>query len=228
MPPVEFDVDLPEAPVAPEPERVVFDAPALPTAFKTLRTPFDDEMGSLAARPGWLRLYGRESPISWQRQSLVARRVQHFACEAETELEFAPESFQQMAGLMLMYDASNFFFLHLTRDEESAQNVLRLSVRSNREFSEPVPGGFVPLGGATRVLLRVRKDVFRLRFSYSLDGAAWTDVCGELDGSHLCDEAYREMKTDGHTGPFVGMSCVDLAGRRIPADFRSFASRALG
>ena len=34
------------------------------------------------------------------------------------------------------------------------------------------------------------------------------------------------MKTDGHTGPFVGMSCVDLAGRRIPADFRSFAYRA--
>ena len=226
VPPVEFDVDLPEAPVAPEPERVVFDVPALPTAFKTLRVPFDDEMGSLAARPGWLRLYGRESPISWQRQSLVARRVQHFACEAETELEFAPESFQQMAGLMLMYDASNFFFLHLTRDEESAQNVLRLSVRSNREFSEPVPGGFVPLGGATRVLLRVRKDVFRLRFSYSLDGAAWTDVCGDLDGSHLCDEAYREMKTDGHTGPFVGMSCVDLTCRRIPADFRSFAYRA--
>ncbi len=132
-----------------------------------------------------------------------------------------------MAGLLLIYDASNFFFLHLTRDEATAQNVLRLSVRSNREFSEPVPGGFVPLGGVTRAFLRVRKDVFKLRFAYSTDGGTWTDVCGELDGSNLCDEAYREMKTDGHTGPFVGMSCVDLTCRRAPADFRSFAYRAV-
>ena len=87
---------------------------------------------------------------------------------------------------------------------------------------------WVPLGGATRVFLRVRKDVFALRFSYSLDGNAWSDVCGELDGSHLCDEAYRELKSDGHTGPFAGMACVDLTGRRLPADFRSFSYRALG
>ena len=76
-----------------------------------------------------------------------------------------------------------------------------------------------------RAFLRVRKDVFALRFSYSLDGESWTDVCGELDGSNLCDEAYRAMGTDGHTGPFVGMACTDLTGRRAHADFRSFAYR---
>ena len=193
---------------------------------KTLRIPFEDGVGSLAERPGFLRLYGGDAPTSLHRQSLVARRVRDFVCEAETELEFAPENFQQMAGLTLLYDARNFFFLHLTRDEESGRNVLRLAVRDNLAFSNPIPGGFVPLGGATRVFLRVRKDVFALRFSYSLDGATWHDVCGELDGSHLCDEAYRELKSDGHTGPFAGMACVDLSGRRLPADFRSFSYRA--
>ena len=227
VPPVEFDVDLPEAPVEPEPETDVFEGmEALPPRFKTLRIPFEDGVGSLSARPGWLRLYGGDAPTSLHRQSLVARRVRDFACEAETELEFAPENFQQMAGLTLLYDARNFFFLHLTRDEGSGQNVLRLAVRDNLAFSNPIPGGFVPLGGATRVFLRVRKDVFALRFSYSLDGNAWSDGCGELDGSHLCDEAYRELKSDGHTGPFAGMACVDLSGRRLPADFRSFSYRA--
>lgn len=226
VPPVEFDVDLPEAPVAPEPETDVFEGLAeLPPRFKTLRIPLEDGAGSLSARPGFLRLFGGDAPTSLHRQSLVARRVQDFACEAETELEFAPESFQQMAGLTLLYDARNFFFLHLTRDEETAQNVLRLAVRDNLAFSNPIPGGFVPLGGATHVWLRVRKDVFALRFSYSLDGSSWTDVCGELDGSHLCDEAYRELRSDGHTGPFAGMACVDLTGRRLPADFRYFAYR---
>ena len=225
VPPIPFEVDLPEAPVPPEPETDVFDEPALPLAYKTLRVPFTDDMGSLTARPGWLRLYGRESPTSWHRQSLVARRVRHFVCEASTELEFRPETFQQMAGLMVTYDAANFFYLHLTRDEESAQNVLRLSVRDNLAFSEPLPGGFVPLGDATRVFLKVRKEVFRLRFSYSLDGRSWRDAGGEFDGSHLCDEAYRELRSDGHTGTFVGMACTDLTGRRQPADFRSFSYR---
>ena len=227
VPPVEFDVDLPEAPVPPEPELTVFSSPELPVFFKTLRVPFDGETGSLSERPGWLRLRGRESPTSLHRQSLVARRIRHMRCEAETELEFAPESFQQMAGIEIVYDSSNYFYFHLTRDEETEQNVLRVAACDNRRQFDAVPGGFVPLGNATHVFLRVRKDVFALRFSYSADGASWRDVCGEIDGSHLCDEAYRELGSDGHTGPFAGMACTDLTGRRLHADFRSFACRPL-
>ena len=230
VPPVAFDVDLPEAPVPPEPARDDFGAlSALPPHLKTLRVPFDDEMGSLSARPGFLRLYGREAPTSWHRQSHVARRVRDFACEAETELEFAPDCFQQMAGLALYYDVSNFFFFHLTRDEALGRNVLRLAVRDNRVFSEPLPdGGGLPVGGATRVRLRARKENFALRFFYSLDGGAfWRQAGGVFDGGHLCDEAYRELKTDGHTGTFASLLAVDLTGRRAPADFRYFEYRAL-
>lgn len=223
VPPVEFDVDLPEAPFAPEPEQVLFDSPEIPAAFKTLRIPFDESMGSLAKRPGWLRLYGRESPVSWHRQSLVARRVTHFSCEAWTEMEFSPETFQQMAGLVIYYDALNFMYLHLTRDDGTGQNCLRLAIRSNGEFCEPIRGGFIPLGGTTHISLRAVKNVFSVRFSYSVDGREWNDVCGEIDGSNLCDEAYRAMGLDGHTGVFAGMACTDLSGRGCHADFRSFS-----
>lgn len=227
VPPVAFDVDLPEAPAPIEPVRDDFGAlSSLPPHLKTLRVPFDADMGSLTARPGWLRLYGRESPTSLHRQSHVARRVRDFHCEAETELVFSPDFFQQMAGLTVYYDTSNFFFFHLTRDEGLGQNVLRLAVRDNLAFSNPLPdGGCIPLGGATRVFLRVRKDDFVLRFSYSLDGAAWHDAGRPLDGCHLCDEAYGEIKAEGHTGTFVGLLAVDLTGRRLPADFRYLGYR---
>lgn len=220
VPPVEFDVDLPEVQLPADPKRIVFDSPTLPPCLKTLRVPFSPEMGSLTERPGWLRLFGRESPISWHRQSLVARRIQSFSCEAETELEFHPSDFQHMAGLMVIYDAANFMYLNMTWDEETAQNALRLTVRSNLAFSNPIEGGFVPLGEATHVFLRVRKDVFDIRFSYSLDGEKWNDVGGVVDGSNLCDEAYGALGIDGHTGPFVGVACTDLTGCRTPADFR--------
>ena len=63
----------------------------LPTDFQWLRTPYPERIFSLAARPGWLRLIARESIGSWFEQALVARRQEHFAYRAETELEFAPE-----------------------------------------------------------------------------------------------------------------------------------------
>ena len=227
VPPVEFDVDLPEAPVPGDPETTAFDGPDLPVCFKTLRVPFS-EIGSLSARPGFLRLFGRESPVSWHCQSIVARRVRDFAFEAETELEFAPETRQQLAGLMLVYDTLNYFYFHLTRDEESGQNVLRLAVARNGRTENPLPdGGAIALGGATHVFLRVRRDVFRTWFSWSLDGSAWHDAAGELDSSNLTDEAYREIGSQGHTGTFAGMAATDLTGRRLPADFRFFSYRPL-
>ena len=161
--------------------------------------------------------------MSWHRQSLVARRVTHFSCEVWTEMEFSPETFQQMAGLVIYYDALNFMYLHLTRDDGTGQNCLRLAIRSNGEFCEPIRGGFIPLGGTTHISLRAVKNVFSVRFSYSVDGREWNDVCGEIDGSNLCDEAYRAMGLDGHTGVFAGMACTDLSGRGCHADFRSFS-----
>ena len=48
--------------------------------------------GRFRARPGWLRLIGRELIGSWFEQALVARRQEHFAYRAETELDFEPST----------------------------------------------------------------------------------------------------------------------------------------
>ena len=70
-----------------------FDGAALDPELQTLRIPFDETLGSLSARPGYLRLYGNDSLNSTFTQSTVARRWQHFAFRAETRMEFAPKNF---------------------------------------------------------------------------------------------------------------------------------------
>lgn len=221
VPPTEITIDLDEVKYPPLPERDYFDSSELPHHYKTLRLPLE-YMGNLNERPGFLRLYGGESITSWNQQSLVARRLQHFHTQSTTALTFDPLSFQQMAGLTVMYDTYNFFYLYMSRDEESGQNALRIIVRDNLKFYNPIEGGRVLIGNNTHAYLRVDIDDLELRFSYSLDGEQFTPIGGVLDGSDLSDEAYGEIGHEGHTGTFVGMACQDLSGQGLHADFRFF------
>ena len=91
--------------------RHAFSPGGLPLDFQWLRTPHPERIFSLSARPGWLRLFARESIGSWFEQALVARRQEHFAYRAETELDFQPQSFQQAAGLAAYYNRYKFHFL---------------------------------------------------------------------------------------------------------------------
>ena len=52
---------LPQHPFPAAPEREDFDSPTLPLDFQWLRSPWPEELFSLTARPGYLRLYGRET-----------------------------------------------------------------------------------------------------------------------------------------------------------------------
>jgi beta-xylosidase len=75
-----------------------FDAPQLPLISSGCGTPWPEELFSLTARPGHLRLYGRETMGSQFRQALVARRQQAHCYSASTVVEFEPEHYQQQAG----------------------------------------------------------------------------------------------------------------------------------
>lgn len=222
VPPVEVSVDLPEYKLPQDPSFDSFDYTELPPHFKTLRIPFTDEMGSLTARKGALRLYGNESITSWNNQSLVARRIQHFKSEATTEMEFSPETLQQMAGLVVMYDTYNFFYLYMSRNEETNENALRIVVRDQMRFYNPIENGCVTIGDNSHVWLRATRIDTELTFSYSLDGNNFVEIGGTLDCSNLADEAYGEIGFEGHTGPFVGMACQDLTGLHKHADFFNF------
>ena len=209
--------ELPEHGFGPEPARDDFDLPELGVHFSTLRVPTDRSWLSLAERPGHLRLYGRESLASKHRQSLVARRLQAFKVKAETCVEFAPDHFQQMAGLICIYDTQNYFYLHVSRDAGLGQ-CLRVAACDNNAYDEPLEQA-VSIAGWTRCYMRVNVDHAALWFSCSRDGETWATIGPTFDATQLSDEYCQE----GHfTGAFVGMCCQDLSGARRHADFGYF------
>jgi xylan 1,4-beta-xylosidase len=211
---------LPLAPWPAGPAWEDFDAPALPIDFQWLRSPFPDELFSLTARPGWLRLFGRETIGSQHRQALVARRQQAFCYSARTVLDFAPEHFQQAAGLVCYYGASKFHYLFVSRDEEHGRCLQVMSALPDSPQADAFTAP-VPLPDQGLVHLRVEVDFERLRFAYSLDGERWTWLPQVFDASILSDEA-TAPGAPNFTGAFVGMACQDLSGTTRPADFDGF------
>lgn len=205
--------------------RYEFDAPALPGDFQWLRTPFPDEIFSLTARPGHLRLFGRESIGSLFKQSLVARRQQALCYTAETVIEFEPEHFQQLAGLVCYYNASKFHYLHLSHDEPIGKYLAVMSqipdAAQADAFTPPIP---IPAGKPVR--LRVEMDYERLYFGYQVVGVDgdWRWVPKQFDASILSDEA-SAVGQPNFTGAFVGVACQDMAGTGQPADFACFEYR---
>ena len=138
----------------------------MPIDFQWLRSPYPDELFTLSARRGYLRLYGRETIGSMFRQSLVARRQQAHCYSAITAMEFEPAHFQQAAGLVCYYNSAKFHYLHVSHDEEHGRHLRVMScvpdLPQSDAFTAPIP---IPAG---RIELRVEVDFERLRFAYRI------------------------------------------------------------
>lgn len=213
---------LPPHPFPPVPARADFDEPALPIDFQWLRSPFPDELFSLTARPGWLRLYGAETIGSLYRQALVARRLQSFCAHVETMMDFEPAHFQQSAGLVCYYGGTKFHYLHVSHDEEGGKHIRVMSSLPDSTqadaFTDPIR---LPPGPLT---LRAEIDYERLRFAFRAEGGEWVWLPQLFDASILSDEA-TSPGAPNFTGAFVGMACQDMAGTRAVADFDWFDYR---
>lgn len=217
-----LETPAPALPPAPFPARSIredFQSPELPLDFQWLRTPFPDELFSLTARPGFLRLFGRETLGSLYRQSLVARRQQAHCFSASTVMEFEPAHFQQLAGLVCYYNSAKFHYLHVSHDETVGKHLRVMSCAPDSmqadAFTPPIP---IPPGRP--VQLHVEVDFERLRFAYRVEGVdeAWRWLPQQFDASILSDECLAPGQAH-FTGAFVGMACQDLAGTGQTADF---------
>jgi xylan 1,4-beta-xylosidase len=198
------------------PERARFDRPELPPDFQWLRSPWPAELFSLTACPGRLRLYGLDSPGSFFRQSLVARRQQAHCFSAATRMEFEPQHFQQMAGLIYYYNSAKFHYLYVSRDEIGGRYVRVMSCLPDVGRAEDVtPPAPIPEGAP--VELRAEVDYERLYFAFRAGDSEWT-LMPPLDASIVSDEAGPPFHPS-FTGAFVGVCCQDLSGTRRPADF---------
>lgn len=187
--------------------------------FQTLRIPFNDEIGSLKERPGYLRLYGRESMHSTFTQSLVARRWQSLHFEAETYVEFEPETFQQLAGLICYYNIRNWVSLHLTLDDKE-NRILNLMACEHFVASSPLIDPILVPNKNKGIYLKVTVKDLLYRFSYSFNGTSWIELPLDFDSWKLSDDYIDQGGF--FTGAFVGMHCMDLTGDRKEADFDYF------
>jgi xylan 1,4-beta-xylosidase len=197
-----------------------FDSPGLDVNWNTLRAPADESWLSLAERPGWLRLRGRDSQHSLFAQSLVARRLESFRAILETCLDFSPANFTQTAGLICWYDTNTHYYLRVTHDEDLGR-VLGIVLTDDAAYDE-LGGSKIAVSDWPLVYLRAEIDFARLQFSASPDGERWQEIGCELDASKLSDDYGRGLH---FTGAFVALCAQDLGGTRVPADFDYFALR---
>ncbi len=197
-----------------------FNRAELSIDFQWLRSPWPDELFSLTARPGHLRLFGRETIGSQFRQSLVARRQQAHSYRAATVVEFEPGNFQQQAGLVCYYGGAMFHYLYISTDEQFGKHLRIMSSLPNASqsdaFSEPIS-----ITAGLPVYLAVNVNRAELQFGYRIANQDWTWIVPMCDASILSDEASPPGRS-GFTGAFVGMACQDMSGSGLHADFDFF------
>jgi xylan 1,4-beta-xylosidase len=196
-----------------------FNSPQLPIDFQWLRTPWPEEIFSLTARPGFLRLFGGETIGSSFRQSLVARRQQSHCFSAATVVEFEPAHFQQLAGLVCYYNSTKFHYLYLSHDETIGKHLRLMSCVPDLPQADAFTP-LVPIPAGNPVHLRVEVDYERMHFGYRVEGVDddWRWLPQQFDASILSDECTAPGQAN-FTGAFIGMACQDLAGTGKHADF---------
>lgn len=199
--------------------RDVFDGSRLPDAFQWLRTPEPSRIFALG--DGALSLFGRESIGSWFEQALVARRQEHFQYRAETRVEFAPETYQQAAGLTTYYNRSKFHALMVTHEPGQGRVLSIMSCLGDwpegaLSFALAAPVAL----GAGPVELAVEVDHASQQFFWR-QGGDWQAIGPALDASLISDEGGRGEHAS-FTGAFVGMVAFDVTGQGLPARFSHF------
>lgn len=202
-----------------KPDRDDFDSPSLDMEFQSLRIPMDEHYLSLRERPGWLRLYGRSGLSSKFSQSLIARRWTDFSFDVSTRMEFEPEVFKQMAGLILMYDTDNYLYLHVSYDEELGKCITILRAE-NKNYS--YPAGFESLEEGKSLVLKASVRDEKCQFYYGYEEDKMQKIGPEFETGFMSDEACRE---GWFTGAMMGIACQDLTGFGLHADFDWFEKR---
>lgn len=199
-----------------------FDSEELNINFQTLRIPLGPDVLSLTDRPGHLRLYGHQSLMSTFTQAHVARRWQCFDFDAETRVDYRPETIQQFAGLSCYFNTQNWSCIQVTWNEKYGRVIDAVYTDLGKTYSvyeeEPVP---VP-EDAEYVYLKAEIRGISYWYLYSFDGVTWTKVPYRFDSAKLSEEYIKAVYDAAFTGAFVGMFSVDGLGTRNPADFDYF------
>jgi xylan 1,4-beta-xylosidase len=224
--------NLPEHKFAHTNSQINFDSDDIDINLQSLRIPITNDWANQTDRQGFLRLYGRESRSSCFEQSLLARRIQAHHTVTSTCLEFSPENFQQMAGLVCYYNTTHYYYLYLSGDDigfySGKKFINVLSCDDNK--TTYVLKAPIDVSAFDKIHLKADFNGASLQFFYTtnieVETPQWEKIGPELDGSILSDDYVVHIEkgySPNFTGAFVGLACQDLSGQKIHADFEFFA-----
>ncbi|MDE6896375.1 MAG: glycoside hydrolase family 43 protein, partial [Lachnospiraceae bacterium] len=166
-----------------------FDGKTLDLDYQSLRIPMGERYLSLNERPGWLRMYGRSGLSSRFSQSLIARRMTQYHMTASACMEFEPDVFKQMAGLIFMYDTDNYLYLHVSRDEEIGKCIALLKAE-NKKYEYLTD--YLPLRENQAVYLKMEIEENFVQFSYGYSQQDMRKAGPSVNAGFLSDEACDE------------------------------------
>lgn len=178
--------------------------------------PHDESWVTLGARPGWVRIYGRQSFFSRFDVSLLATRVDSFQTTIETSLEFHPIHYSQSAGLVLYYDDCNWLFARLYYSETLGTTGLAIMKGEKSQKDEYLLDRVaIPEGKAE---IKAMIDYGEVQFSWRRPGEQdWQHIGPKIDIQYMSDE-----QAGGFTGLMAGFGAWDAYRRQSYADFDYF------
>ncbi|EGP4759551.1 glycoside hydrolase family 43 protein [Enterococcus faecium] len=162
-------------------------------------------------RPGFLRLIAGESLQSTFDHHLLAIRQTDFTFDAETAFEYTPNNFNQMAGLVLYLNESNYIYCYVTWDENKGK-CLRM-IESENGVAQ-IEDWRIPLTEKKTFLkVAVRKETAQF-YLKDTPSEEWKEVGLQ---KNMC------ILSGGFTGNFIGIVVHDLNRKRGSyADFEFF------
>lgn len=198
-----------------------FENKLLDQNWKTLRVPFNAKMGSINS--GKLTILGGNSLSSNFKVNMIARRWQNFNFEAETSLQFSPDTYQQMAGMVNYYNANHWSWIFMSADD-SGNRVINISEFDTKKYTTLTAHKLIKVpDNCVTIYFKVIVHQQSYEYQYSFDGQEWIDTNIELNTKLFSDE-YVQKTYDGgfFTAPFVGLAAVDLSGYQKQAIFGHF------
>ncbi|MCM6761250.1 family 43 glycosylhydrolase [Rathayibacter sp. ZW T2_19] len=227
-PRIELDVpDVPHSAAGPTPPQSL-----LPWPWRTLRTPASRDWIDQDARPGWIRLRGRQGPESLREHSLIGQPLTEHRTTVSVTVDADPTSFTQAAGLVLWYNTDAYLSLHITWREPDGepQRGQQWEGRGHRALvltrRDP--------DGQTVLAVRAFPETGPVTLRADLDGplailsagavhTTPTRIGEAVDVTFLSDDHGPRLR---FTGAFAGLDVVDLVDAAFTADFSGFRLRA--
>lgn len=131
-------------------------------------------------------------------------------------MEFAPDVFKQMAGLIFLYDTDNYLYLHVSKDEEVGKCITLLKAE-NKKYE--YLADYLPIKEDRAIYLKLMIEENWAQFYYGYSEEGMQKIGPYVNAEFLSDEACRE---GWFTGAMIGICCQDLTGFGKYADFDYF------